>query len=72
MTQPLPQSGFRRVERDEVDALDVQTLGVNDDMGYIFEVDLDYPHRLHAVQSDYPLAPEKLCIKDNMLSPYSY
>ena len=37
--------------------------------GYFLEVDLDYPEELHYIH-DYPLAPEKIKIEDNMLSPY--
>ena len=35
--------------------------------GYILEVDLEYSDELH---NDYPLAPEKLEISDDMLSKY--
>ena len=35
------------------------------------EVDLYYPKELHEKHNDYPMAPEKIKIEEEMLSPYS-
>ena len=35
------------------------------------EVDLDYPENLHEEHSDYLMAPERIKIKTERLSPYS-
>ena len=47
--------------------------GINDDssVGYIFEVDLQYPESLHDLHNDYPLAPEHMKVKKGMLSQYN-
>ena len=34
------------------------------------EVDLDSPENLHENHTDFPMAPEKIKIKEEMLSPY--
>ena len=40
------------------------------DVGYILEVDLEYPKELHELRNDYPLAPEKLTVTNDILSNY--
>ena len=51
----------------------INILNVPDDhpTGYILEVDLEYPHDLHELHNDYPLAPEKVLITKEMLSLYA-
>ena len=40
------------------------------EIGYFLEVDLEYPDELHELHNDYPLAPEKLAVTNDMLSNY--
>ena len=40
------------------------------DIGYILEVDLEYPKELHELHNNYPWAPEKLAVSSDMLSTY--
>ena len=35
--------------------------------GYILEVDLEYPEKMHDIHNDYPLAPEKINIPKRMV-----
>ena len=42
----------------------------NSSTGYIVEVDLQYPQKLHNEQSDFSLAPEKINIQKEWLSDY--
>ena len=40
------------------------------DTEYFLEVDLEYPDELHELHNDYPLAPEKLAVSNDILSKY--
>ena len=42
----------------------------NRSIGYILNVDLEYPDELYVLHYHYPLAPEKLAIHYDMLSDY--
>ena len=42
----------------------------NSSKGCVLEVDLEYPKELHELHNDYPLAPDKIEIKREMLSEY--
>ena len=70
MSQPLPYSNFKWLTNDEINTLNVTEVNADADEGMILEVDLHYPKHLHDLHSDYPLAPESLTIKKEMLSPH--
>ena len=72
MTFPLPLRDFRWMSQEEIDRFDpMRDVSEKTGPGYILEVDLEYPSNLHFPHNDYPLAPEKMDITEDMLSPYS-
>ena len=66
MTQYLPYGGFVWMNEGEINGFNVSLVGSNSDGGYILEVDLEYPDELHDAHNDYPLAPEKLRVSNDM------
>ena len=56
MSKQLPTSGFKRKTDNELD--DWKHLSC------FIEVDLDYPEELHDLHNDYPLASERIRIKN--------
>ena len=68
MSEYLPYGEFKWLKN--VDELDVVSINEKIDVGYILEVDLEYPKELHELHNDYPLAPEKLAVTNDMLSKY--
>ena len=61
MSQKLPTHGFKWIDVGKSKVLKI--LEKKDtNIGYIFEVDLDYPSALWDLHNDYPLAPEKIKI----------
>ena len=63
MSKPLPYRNFRWVNADSV-------IPKKKGVGHIYEVDLEYPKELHDLHNDYPCAPEKIKVTDDMLSDY--
>ena len=68
MIDYLPYEEFRYVKN--VDGFDVMSINEKSYTGYLLEVNLDYPDELHELHNDYPLAPEKLAVSNDMLSAY--
>ena len=64
----FPYEKFEWLEN--TDEFNVITINEKSDIGYILEVDLEYPNELHELDNDYPLAPEKLAVFNDMLSIY--
>ena len=69
MSQKLPSGNFRWIPCP--DAINLDSYNENSAKGLILEVDLEYPPELHGLHNDYPLAPEKVTVKPEMLSDYS-
>ena len=70
MSQYLPYSGFKWLNQKEIIGFCLNSISENSSIGYILEVDLEYPSELHELHNDYLVAPEKLEISQNMLSKY--
>ena len=68
MSGYIPYGGFKWLKN--VDEFDLNSISEKGLIGYIFEVDLEYPDELRALHNDYPLAPEKLAISFDILSNY--
>ena len=70
LSQYLPYGGFKWVKTTNETVNRI--LNKKDIIlhGYFLEVDLGYPENLHDEHSDYPMAPEKIEIKTEWLSPY--
>ena len=64
----LHYDGFKWLKN--VNNFDVNSISEKSPVGYIIEVDLEYPKKLHVLHNDYPLAPEKLAISYDILSNY--
>ena len=61
MTGYLLYGGFKWLK--SVDGFDVNSTTKKSPIGYILEVHLEYPEKLHLLHNDCPLAPEKLIQK---------
>ena len=67
MSKFLPTSGFKWIYPKEFD-LNKYTRSYS--KGYVLEDDLDNPKELRELHNNFPLAPDKIEIKREMLSEY--
>ena len=68
MSEYLPYGEFNYLKN--VNEFDVNSINEKSDTGYFLEVDIEYTDELHELHNDYPLAPEKRVVTNNMLSKY--
>ena len=68
MSEYLPCGRFKWLKN--IDKFDIMSINDKSSIGYFLEVDLEYPDELHELHNDYPLAPEKLAVTNDMLSKY--
>jgi len=57
MSQYLPIDEFEWVDSN----IDITMIDDDSDVGYILEVDIDYPENLHLLHKDLPFCPETCC-----------
>ena len=63
MSQKLPMNGFKWVnDIFKINEKFVKSYNKNSDKGYILEVDVDYPSKLHKLHSDMPFLPGRMII----------
>ena len=70
MKQYLPIDNFKRVKKILKIEQKLMNIKNNNSTGYIREVDLEYPKKLHDIHNDYPLATEKMNISKEWLSKF--
>ena len=60
MSKKLAVNGFKWIDNNEINEDFIKNYVENNDKGYIFEVDVKYPKRLHELHSDLPSLPERM------------
>ena len=62
MSQKLPVNGFKWIDSNEIDEEFIKNYNGNNKKGYILEVDVKYPKKLHDSHSDLPFLPKRMKI----------
>ncbi len=67
MSCKLPINNFEWINGEDINEDIIMNYNEeNDDIGYVLEVDLEYPKELHDLHNDYPLAPERYTPKGSI------
>ena len=61
MHEPLPEKDYNFLFDDQIINFDVNSIPDDSPIGYILEVDIDYPSHLHNMHSDFPLSSSSRC-----------
>ena len=59
MSEPLLERKFTLLSTEQVENFDIMNVLDDWSMGFVLEVDVDYPHKLHDSHSNYPLCCER-------------
>ena len=62
MSKKLPVNGFKWIDDKEINEEFIKNYDENDNKGYILEVDVKYPKRLHELHSDLSFLSERMKI----------
>ena len=68
MSQCLPYSEFKWLNQKEISDFCLNSIREDSSIGYVLEVDFEYPNELHELHNDYSSAQEKLEISQSILS----
>ena len=68
MNEYLPYGEFKWLKN--IEKFNIMSINDKSPIGYLLEVDLEYPEELNELHKDFPLAPEKLTVSNDMLSKY--
>ena len=68
MSEYLSYGRFKWLEN--INKFDIMSINEKSLIGYFLEVDLEYHEKLHELHNDFPLAPEKFVVSNDMLSKY--
>ena len=60
MSKKLPIDGFKWLDSNKINEDFIKNYNENDKKGYILEVDIEYPKRLHELHSDLPFLSERM------------
>ena len=60
MSKKLPVNEFKWLDNDKRNEKFIKNYSENDKKGYILEVDVKYPKKLHDLHSDLPFLPERM------------
>ena len=60
MSKKLSVNGFKWTDNNIINEEFIKNYNENDKKGYIFEVDIKYPKKLHDLHSDLPFLPERM------------
>ena len=60
MSKKLPVNGFNWFDSDNINEDFIKSYDENNDKGYILEVNVKYPKRLHELHSDLPFLSERM------------
>ena len=68
MSEYLPYKEFKWLKN--IDKFDIMSINDKSPIGYILEVDLEYPDELHELHNGFPFSPGKFTVFSDMLSKY--
>ena len=60
MSKKLPVNGFKSFDSNKINEEFIKNYNENDKKGYILEVDVKYPKKLHDLHSDLPFLLERM------------